>query len=61
MTRRQFGSCLLASSAAMLVGAWRYGNVLRVRFVRAAKGTVFPGRLVPFDSEQAGKPGPWLG
>ena len=62
LTRRQFGASLLASAALVLTGAWKYSGLQAcARFVRAAKVKVFPGRLVPFDSAHAGRPGSWSG
>ena len=62
LTRRQFGLWLLASGAAILTGARTLGEIAgNTRFVRAVKAKMFPGKVVPFDPEEAGKPGKWSG
>lgn len=62
MTRRMFGTGLVASLAALLTGAWRVGyKSARARVAAVLRRGGFPGTLRPMDENEVRRPAEWRG
>ena len=62
VTRRKFGTTLVASFAALLAGAWRVGSAAaHARWLAVLRRGGFPGRLRPMAESEVKSPAKWRG
>ncbi|OGV63384.1 MAG: hypothetical protein A3K19_30960 [Lentisphaerae bacterium RIFOXYB12_FULL_65_16] len=62
LNRRQFLGLLLAGTAAVGCGAWRWvRRVVPTRVVTALPSRRYPGRVQALNQAEVGRPGRWAG